>query len=421
MSSSVPSLVLPLVQGSTEILGIQLASIARVIGFTLLSFVVAAVVGAAFRWYFRQRANLNVVVLAGMGSVALSMNTRTALNTVMQNNTALFELDAVVFNTVAFLTAGFAAAAGGKLGDRAAIQFGAFAGARELEGEVSKVVQTMGRRIAVTIPEDVEDIDGYDPVPQEATEKLVGKTFLFPRGLTVDDLRDRFVTRLKDDYQVGYVDVDIAEDGTVEYFAVGQRVPGIGPTLGPGQAGVAVTADPPNAASPGDLVQVWRPSSEDQSAERVTTAEIRGIADNTVTLALDEQDAKTIAGGSYRLITLPAEPRADREFAGLLRAADETMAAITVVDESVVTGKAISELDVTVVAVKPTDGAVEAIPPKSRTIEAGDTLYVVARPDRVRRLETDATQPDTSESAEPRADATGREGGGGDDGGAADD
>jgi len=400
MSSSFIAFVLPLVQGSTEILGIQLASIARVIGFTVLSFVVAAVVGAAFRWYFRQRANLNVVILAGLGSVALYLNTRTALNQVILENTALFELDMVVFNTVAFVTAGFAAAAGGKLGDRSAIQFGAFAGATELEGEVSKVVQAMGRRIAVTLPDTIEDIDGYDPVPEETKEALAKNTFLFPRGLTVDDLRNRLVTRLKDDYQVGYVDVDLTGDGTIEYLAVGQRVPGIGPSLGPGQAAVAVTADPPNAASPGDLVQVWRPTGTEQPAKRIATAEIRGLADDVVTLALDEQDARAIAGGSYRLVTLPAEPRADREFAGLLRAADETMAAIHVAAGSVVDGRTIGDLDVTVVAVKPADGAVESIPPKSRTIAPDEALYVVARPDRVRRLETDATTPEPADSDE---------------------
>lgn len=382
-----------LVQGPSEILGIQLTSIARVVGFTLLSFVVAACVGAAFRWYFRQRASLNVTILAGMASVALYLNTRTALNQVMANNTALFEIEAVVFNTVAFFTAGLAAAAGGRVGDRTMVEFGAFTGAVELEGEVSKVVQAVGRRIAVTIPEEVQDIDGYDPVPDETKEKLAGKTFLFPRGLTVGALRDRFVARLKDDYHVGYVDVDLAGDGTVEYFAVGQRVPGIGPTLGPGQAAAAVTADPPNAASPGDLVQVWRPRDGDEPAKRVATAELRGIADDVVTLALDEHEAREIAGESYRLITLPAEPRAEREFAGLLRAADETLGAITIVQDSVLVGQTVGDLDTTVVAVKPADGAVEAIPSKGRDLAAGQTLYVVARPDRVRRLEADATTP----------------------------
>lgn len=401
------------VQADAEILGISIVSIARVIGFTLLALVVGVSVGALYRWYFRQRVSGGVAVLAGIGSVAIYLNTRTALNQVIADNTAVFELEAVIFNTVAFLTAGLAAAAGGRLGDQAILQFGAFTGAKEFEGEVSRVVQTMGRRIAVTLPEEVADIDGYDPVPKEAKDELASKTFLFPRRLTVDELRERLVARLKDDYQVGYVDVDLDEDGTVAYLAVGQRVPGIGPTLGPGQAATAITADPPNAASPGDLVQVWRPATDTEPAKRIATAEVRGIADDVVTLVLDEHEAREIAGGSYRLITLPAEPRAEREFAGLLRAADETMAAVTIAAGSALVDRTVGELDVTVVAIKPTDGVVEAIPSKRRVVGAGETLYVVARPDRVRRLESEAT---------PVADsATGNEAAPEPDGGEADD
>lgn len=402
----------PLVEGGAEILGIPLSSIASVIGFTVLSFVVAAGVSTAYRWYFRQRANLNVAVLAGVGSVALYLNTKAALGQVILDDTALFELEAVVFNTVAFLTAGLAAAAGGRVGDQLTVQFGAFTGSKELEGEVSKVVQTMGRRIAVTIPETVEDIDGYEPVPEDVKTELANKTFLFPRRLTVADLRDRLVDRLKDDYQVGYVDVDLAEDGTVEYFAVGQRIPGLGPTLGPGQAATVVTADPPQAASPGDLVQVWHPAGDAEPAKRIATAEVRGIADDVVTLVLDEQEAREIAGGSYRLITLPAEPRAEREFAGLLRAADETMAAVTVEPESMVDDRTVGDLDVTIVAIKPTDGAVEAIPSKRRVLAGGETLYVVARPDRVRRLESEATTvPETGTDADATVEPDGGDAG----------
>lgn len=394
--------VLPVAQSGMEVLGIPIAAMARILGFTLLSFVVAVAVGATYRWYFRQRANPNIAVLAGVGSVAIYLNTRTALNQVMADNTAMFELEAVVFNTVAFLTAGLAAAIGGRLGDQLVVQFGAVTGAADIDGEVSKVVQTVGRRIAVTLPDEIADIDGYDPVPPEAKQDLAGKTFLFPRRLTVDELRTRLVARLKDDYQIGYVDLDLAADGSVEYLAIGQRVPGLGPTLGPGQAATAITADPPNAASPGDLVQLWRPAPEGTAPERVATAEIRGIADDVVTIVLDEHEAQDIAGGNYRLITLPAGLRADREFARLLRAADETMAAITVAPHSPVAGTTVGDVDVTIVAIKPAEGAVVAIPSKGREIAAGETLYVVARPDRVRRLERDAgTDADSDAGTEP--------------------
>lgn len=50
------------------------------------------------------------------------------------------------------------------------------------------------------------------------------------RGLTVDELRRRITTRLREDYGVGNVDIELTEEGTVDYLAVGSRAAGIGPT-----------------------------------------------------------------------------------------------------------------------------------------------------------------------------------------------
>jgi hypothetical protein len=150
-----------------------------------------------------------------------------------------------------------------------------------------------------------------------------------------------------------------------------------------------VHADPPNAAGPGDLVQVWQPSTENQAAERVATAEIRATHEDTVTLSLDEYDARKLAGGDYRLLTLPYDPGADRQFASLLRAADETMVAVTVEAGSDLDGATVATVEGTVVAVR-SDAGVDAIPSAARTLAAGDTLYVVARPDVARRVDAAA-------------------------------
>jgi hypothetical protein len=321
------------------------------------------------------------------------------------------------------------------VGDRVATDVFAVAGAKELDAEVSRIVRTVGRVTAVTLPEadDVEDMESYDPVSAELKEEMGGKTLLFPNRLTVEELRDRLITRLKDDYRVGYVDVELTGRGVVEYLAVGSRAAGLGPTLGHGTVAVSLRADPANAASPGDLVQVWRsggvapepPESDDTGSdddrvepaegtrrppERLFTAELRATSGDVVTLAADAADAaKVDATTTYRLVSLPAEPRADREFASLLRVADETMAAVTVPEGSEVVGETLGSLDVTVAAVRPASGAVQAIPTRSRPIEPGDTLYVVARPEVLRRLEARASvvvevPPAAAEAMEATAD-----------------
>jgi hypothetical protein len=192
---------------------------------------------------------------------------------------------------------------------------------------------------------------------------------------------------VKSDHGVGYVDVDVTEDGEIGYFAVGSRAAGLGPTLAPGSAAVAVAADPPNDATAGDAVQLWR----DPEPKRVATGELRGVAGDAATIALDESDAERLAEEeSYRLVTLPSEPQADREFASQLRNADETMAAIAIGAGSELDGSTVGDVDVVVAAVRPEDGSVQPIPPRAYAFDPGDLVYLVGRPDALRRFEADA-------------------------------
>jgi hypothetical protein len=263
-------------------------------------------------------------------------------------------------------------------------------GARRVETDVSTIVRTVGRRTVVTLPEEIADMEGYDTVPPETKEKFAGETLVFPRRLTVEDLQQRVEERIKSDYGVGYVDADLDETGSVSYLAVGSRQAGIGPTLPPETVAVAVHADPAFAASTGDVVQVYRPTPE--GAKRVTGAEVRGVTDDVVTLAVDAAEADGLDDETrYRLVTMPVEPRIDREFASLLRAADETMGAVTVTEGGSLVDVPIGALDVAVVAVRPTDGPVEAIPSRDRTLAPGETVFAVASPAQLRRLEAAAS------------------------------
>lgn len=370
---------------------VSMAEIAEAGGVVLIAGFAVAACAAAFRWYFRQQLPLGVALLIDAGVVTFYLNTRVALGQAISGRTEVLEPAAVLFNLGVFGIAVLLAPAAARVGDRGGVQLLAATGTRELEGDVGKLVKTVGRAVAVELPAEIENIEGYDPVADDVKAKLAGKTLIFPRRLTVGELQDRVVTRLKDDYDIGYVDVELSADGTATYLALGRRTAGIGPTLPPGTGAVAVTADPPNAAGPGDLVQVWRTDTD--KPERVTTAEVRATYEDTVTLSLDEFDARTLAGGEYRLLTLPYEPGADRQFTSLLRHADETMAVATVEPDSDLDGATVAAVEGTVVAVRSARG-VDAIPSPSRTLSPGDTLYLVARPEVARRLETAASAPD---------------------------
>lgn len=356
----------------------------RVAGVGLLSAAVAGGVALLHRVAARQRLGWGVPMLFGLSAAAAYLNVRAALGELVVGSAAVLAPGTVAFNVLALAVAGLTAPAGRTVGDRVARDLLTATGARELGDGVGRVARSLGRVATVTIPDDVGDIDGYDPVPEATREALAGTTLVFPLDLATAERRERLAARLKEDYDVGYVDAEFDEAGALTHLAVGARRAGLGPTLEPGAAAVAVRADPPNAASPGDLVAVY---DRGPPPERVATAEVRAVVGDVVTLACDAGDAVPLAGGDYRVVTLPAEPRPEREFASLLGAADETMAAVTVSAESPFAGTPVGAVDATVVAVRAADGDVHPIPPRTRAVEAGETLYVVAHPAAIRRLE----------------------------------
>jgi hypothetical protein len=386
--------------------GVRLA--AQLGGLAVLAGVFAGVLAAAYRWYVRESVPPVLALLVGLSGVAVYLNTTTALGQVIGGG-APAPTEVALFNIAAFAGGAVGAATGRGIGDRVA------AGAvGTVDDELSRLVRTVGRAITVDLPEEIEDMVGYDPVPAATKETLAGKRFVFPRRLTVAELRERLVERLTADYAVGHVDLELDEEGRVTYLAVGARAAGIGPTLPPATTAVAVRADPAFAASAGDIVQVWEPGG----AGRVLTGELRGINGDVATLAIDAADTSKVDPATrYRLVTLPVKDRPDREFASLLRAARETFSSATVAAGSPLHGLPVGALVPTVIAVDPGDGAAVPIPDRRYVLAAGDTVFAIAPPDALRRLEAAARplDPAVVDCAPPDAGADGDRDGSGSD------
>ncbi|MFB6218963.1 MAG: potassium transporter TrkA, partial [Halobacteriaceae archaeon] len=198
-------------------------SLARVVGMGLLAFALAGVVSLGYRTYLDDRIPLYVPLIVGVGAVGLWMNTASAIVAFVESSTAEspLVLEAVETNTAAIVAAVDGAVAGARVGDRLAPNLRALTGATAVETEVSRIVRTVGRFIAVKLrkAKNIEDIEGYEPVDDETKVALGGTELLFPRGLTVAELRRRFVARLREDYGVGYVDVELTEEVNVAYLA----------------------------------------------------------------------------------------------------------------------------------------------------------------------------------------------------------
>ena len=381
---------------------------AWLVGVGIAAAVAAGLVALGYRWYVRERVPTGLGVLFGLTVVSVYVGATGALGAVISDPTAgeaILQASDVLPNLAAFALGAAGSSVGIRVGDAVGTDLFAATGGRTVDADVSEIVQTVGRVTSVRLPDDVDDIVGYDPMPEETKQSLAGKRFLFPRRLTRNELRDRLVTRLKTDYGAGHVDLELDDDGNVDYVAVGSRAAGIGPTLPPATNAVALRADPAHAASSGDLVQVW----DTDPAERVLTGELRGVAGDVVTVAIDAADTSKIDPTTeYRLVTLPVQDRPDREFASLLRAADETMGTITVPAGSELAGTPIGDLGVTVAAITRPDSPPEPIPSRDRVLEDGDVVYAIATPETLRHVETAANRqrpPEESDAGDdPEAD-----------------
>ncbi|RLM57198.1 potassium transporter TrkA [Halobellus sp. Atlit-31R] len=369
-------------------------ALTRVLGLAGLAAILAAVAAILYRWYTREAVPAWLATLAGASGVALYLNAVGLFQRAVGSDPAeVFDPTLVFVNAATLGAAIVVSPAGRAVGDRLTTTTFAVVGARELDTGVSRLVSNVGRVRAVELPEaaaDVDDIEGYEPVPAATKDALAGTTLLVPRNLRGDALRDRVVSRIKTDYGVGYVDLDLDDDGTVTRLGLGRRVAGVGATLAPGFAAVAVRADPGAGASAGDAVQLWRRPEAGNgghtgTAERVATGELRAANGDVATVVVDEADAERLdPTATYRLLTLPTDPGAEREFTSLLRAADETVDVVTVAAGSDLEGATLAGVDAAVAAVRPARGSIEAIPPQDRELAAGDALYLIARPERLR-------------------------------------
>ena len=351
---------------------------------TVLSGVFAAAIAFLHRLYSREPSPVALNVIAGLGAVAFWLNTAGALASYATTGASLVAPEAVVVNLASLGAGATAAVYASRLGDRAGVRLTSLP---EYDGDVGRLVRSAGRNVTVRIPDadDIQDIDGYDPVSDETKAELAGKEYVFPRGLTVDEVRSRVTHRLKEEGDVGYVDVEIGDRGNVRHLGLGRGISGLGPTLAPGTCAIAVRADPAYGSSAGDTVRLF--AERDGGFERVADGELRAAVDDVVTVALDRRDAVSIDPDvTYRLVTLPSEKLPEREFAAMLRSADETVAVVEVDEDSSLVGERLDSFGVSVVAVDRGDEVI-AVPDKTDRVEAEDVLYAIGRPDELRRID----------------------------------
>ncbi|MFC7325392.1 potassium channel family protein [Halorubrum rutilum] len=125
---------------------------------------------------------------------------------------------------------------------------------RTLSTDVVELVGGRGR-VTVEIPGEVNDMEGYPPLPSETRRAIVDGEWIFPADLPLAELEDRFAERLRTELDLADVAVRIDERANATVAAapptgaLSKRVP-------QGKRAVSVPALVPTGIARGDVVRV---------------------------------------------------------------------------------------------------------------------------------------------------------------------
>jgi len=362
------------------------SALIAILGFGLLATVASTAAAFAYRRYSTRALPTGVGVLLGASIVGAWLNVRSLGGSPIVGDVALIGRFTALYLLGALVVSAVGAELGRRIGDRLSCDV---YGVERLDatGRPADLVRSAGMAVAIELPETIEDADGYPPVSDAVKRRLAGRTMVFPRRLDAEELRSRLIGRIERDFGVGYVSADVTDDGAVDYLAVGAHRSGIGPTLPPETAAVAIDCDPASEASPGDPVEVWM--TEGETNRLAATGRLRSRAGDVATIVVDADDADAfdLAGsdGTYRLATRPDAPNDAGELAAALRAADETVRRVSVSEGGPLDGEFVGWLPVRTLAVD-RDGDVRPFPDDSLTLRGGDEVYGLGTPAELREL-----------------------------------
>ncbi len=363
--------------GSTRIEWTRTALLG-ILSYGLLAGIGALVLAFGYRALTVRQLPTGPAVLLG-----LALPTGWLTSEAVRHGTVLADSPLIHYTTGSYLLgvlfAGTIVAAGGhRLGDHLAC--GTYGITRvDASGPVADLVRAAGLSAVVTLPESIDDAEGYPAVGEAVKRDLEGCLFRLPSQLSVPELESRVERRLETDFDVGYANAVVADDGNVSALSVGGRRAGISPTLGPAQVAVAISGDPSPQASTGDPVEIWTDS--DASSRLVATGTLRACAGSVTTIAVDADDADAFEPGEqYRLTTRPEAGSDAHALVSAIQSGDETVTATRIEADSPLENEFVGWIPGTVLVIE-RDGDVLSLPADNEPIEAGDTLYVFGTPE----------------------------------------
>ena len=359
------------------------AALTDALGLGLLAAVLAGVTAVVYRRVGTDAVPVGGALLVGAAGIAGLLNLRYVTSGALLADAPLSHPATSAFLLGVFAVGGIAAEGGRRAGDHLAREvFGVQPVAAD--GEIGELLRAAGLVVAVELPETVGDAEGVPSVDPAVTRAIAGRTMRFPHRLSAEDLASRLKRRIEADHPVGYVDVEVANDGSVEHLAVGARRRGLTGGLPPGTVAVPVRTVPPASASVGDELAVW--ATDGDESRFVTSGTLHGATGETATLVIDADDADAIdPERSYRVTTASGESDDAADFLSTLQQVDETVTSVAIADGDPLAGEFVGWLPVRVLALRGDEGVV-ALPADGESVRPGDTLYVLGSPGSLREL-----------------------------------
>jgi len=283
-----------------------------------------------------------------------------------------------------------------------------------------------GQEVRVRVVGEVADMAGYPPLPEDLRAEVRNAEMRFPADLRLSELEERVEERLRTEYDLGDVSVDVDERGRATVVAA-PPFSGLSKRIADGRHAVSVSGLVPTGLARGDEVTVLTPDAQVRGT--VVSARTDGGTGGSSKSDLsalpsangaegedsgDDEDrpvpmrAPTTTGGEGRLtaavtrtdvkpllraeeIKVVVEPRGTQreyEVVSILRRADRRFRRLAVGAGSTLDGQALRSVrvrdtyDVAVLAVKKRDRWLLA-PHGETTLEAGDELFATGTRERL--------------------------------------
>jgi hypothetical protein len=371
-----------------------------------LTGVVPALVAWTLGFVFRYVTGVSV---PGFGVVVLSVAIAGVQGgllglldpTVVQSPTVIVAL------VVVMLSSQYAHAKGDKMGTT----FPRRIGFRQLRDNrlSNDVIERVGRfgQVRVRATGDVGDIEGHPPLPDDLRTAIAEDEWTFPGDLLIPELESRLADRLRTDYDLADVTVEIDTRATATVNAappegsLSRRVPA-------GKRAVSVDTLLPTGLSRNDTVVFTLEdeevdgtvlsaktngsgASEDANAPLSPTPTTSG-GDGRVTVAVSDEEARRLLDDTPTKLRVESRgTRYEFELIRLLRRAGKRWERVSIRSGSEFDGLTLGAASVratygVAVLALERDGDWTVAPPGTTALEAGDDLYVVGDNESIRRF-----------------------------------